>query len=74
MEKHEINIIKDQFKAIQPRFVELTNEETFLKECSFALQHFNKNDFLAKSTTESKMEAVMNVAMKNGKRKRAICS
>jgi recombination protein RecT len=63
MEKNEIKVIKDEFKAIKPRFVELTNEETFIKECSFAMQHFNKNEYLAKATMESKLESVMNVAL-----------
>lgn len=63
MSKSELEIIKNEFKAIKPRFVELTNEKTFIKECSFALQHFNKNAYLDKSTMASKLEAVMNVAM-----------
>ena len=54
---------KDELEIIKPRFIELTSEETFTKECSFALQHFNKNQYLDKSTIESKLEAVMNVAM-----------
>jgi len=62
-EKTELQVIKKEFAAIKPRFVDLTNEETFTKECSFALQHFNKNRYLDKSTMASKLESVMNVAM-----------
>jgi len=54
--------LKDQFKLIEDRFVALTNADTFTKECSFALQHFGKNSYLNGSTTESKLQAVMNVA------------
>jgi recombination protein RecT len=61
--KSELQIIKKEFAAIKPRFVDLTDEETFIKECSFALQHFGKNSYLDKSTMPSKLEAVMNVAM-----------
>jgi phage RecT family recombinase len=54
---------KSELDVIKPRFIELTNEQTFIKECSFATQHFNRNDYLNKATTESKLEAVMNIAM-----------
>lgn len=56
------NIVKSEFKAIETRFVELTDKNTFEKECSFALQLFSKNEFLNKATTESKLQAVLNVA------------
>jgi len=62
MEKQEIQLLNTELKKIQNKFVKLTDENTFKKECSFAMQHFNKNDFLAKSTIESKLEAVLNVA------------
>lgn len=54
---------KSDLEVIKPRFIELTSKETFTKECSFAIQHFNKNAYLDKATTESKLEAVMNVAL-----------
>jgi len=54
---------KSDFDLIKPRFTELTNKETFTKECSFAMQHFSKNSFLSTATMPSKLEAVMNVAM-----------
>lgn len=52
----------NSFDKIKPRFVDLVNEQTFLKEASFALQAFNKNAYLNKATTASKLNAVMNVA------------
>ena len=55
-------ITHDTFSAIKPRFIELANPETFKKECSFALQHINKNAQLQKATVESKLEAVLNIA------------
>jgi recombination protein RecT len=61
MSKKQLTL-KDQFSAIKPRFIDLTNPETYEKEVSFALQHINKNPALKKASTESKLEAVMNVA------------
>lgn len=52
----------DAFAGIKNRFIELADPETFKKEASFALQHFNKNPYLNQATTESKLEAVLNVA------------
>jgi recombination protein RecT len=54
--------LKDQLTAIKPRFIELTDKKTYEKEVSFALQHIGRNNQLKKATTESKLEAVMNVA------------
>lgn len=54
--------LSEQFNSIEPRFVELATPETFRKECSFALQHFNKNKYLSSSTTNSKLQAVLNIA------------
>ena len=54
--------LKDQFDAIKPNFVELANEQVFKKEVSFALQHINKNNQLKKATTNSKLQAVLNIA------------
>ena len=54
--------LKDHFKAIKPRFVELTDIKTFDTEVSFAIQHINRNPQLKKATVESNLEAVMNVA------------
>lgn len=47
---------------VKADFVKLTNEETFKKELSFALQHINKNSQLKKATAESNMQAVLNIA------------
>ena len=52
----------DSFTPIKRRFIELTDKETFNKEASFALQVINKSKQLQQCTTESKIEAVMNVA------------
>lgn len=54
--------IKDQFNTIKPRFTELLDEKTFNKEVSFALQHISKNGQLQKSTMESNLQAVLNIA------------
>lgn len=51
-----------ELTKIESRFVELTNAETFKKECSFALQHIAKKKQLEKATTESKLQAVLNIA------------
>jgi len=50
------------FDPIKPRFVEISNEKTFAKEASFALQIWNGSDYLQKCTRESLIQAVMNVA------------
>lgn len=56
----EKSVIK--FDKIQDKFLELVDEKTFKKECSFALQAFAKNNYLASATTESKLQSVLNVA------------
>lgn len=50
------------FDGIKQRFVELCDTSTFEKECSFALQHLRKNSYLQKSTPESLLQAVLNIA------------
>lgn len=50
------------FEPIEKRFTQILDIETFKKECSFAMQHFKKNSYLNGATTESKLEAVLNVA------------
>lgn len=50
------------FDSIKPRFIELVNEETFLKECSFAMQHLNKNSYLASADKNSIIQSVLNIA------------
>lgn len=54
--------LKNEFSRIKNSFVTLSNEETFDKEVSFALQHISKNSQLKKATLESNLQAVMNVA------------
>lgn len=56
-------IKKAEFDLIKDRFIGLTSKEKFTKECSFAVQHFNKNNYLASATLDSKLQAVLNVAM-----------
>jgi len=58
----ELTLKKEHFNKIEPRFIELSDQKTFAKECSFAMQHFAKNDYLDKATIESKLQAVLNVA------------
>lgn len=48
---------------VKDRFVEIVDENTFKKEMSFAIQILDSNSYLDKATPESKMKAVVNVAM-----------
>jgi recombination protein RecT len=57
-----LTTIKEQFPKIREKFLKLANEETFIRECSFAIQHLNKNPYLQKATQESILESVMNIA------------
>jgi len=50
------------FKPIQEKFITVTDKQTFQKEISFALQIFNKNGYLNKTTVESKLSAVLNIS------------
>lgn len=50
------------FNKIKPRFLELSNPKTFMKEISFAMQLFKENSYLASATVESKLQCVMNLA------------
>jgi recombination protein RecT len=54
--------INAMFKPIEGRLIELIDEKTIIKECNYAMQLFAKSDYLNKSTTESKQQAVLNVA------------
>ena len=56
------NLVKKDFEVIEPRFLELSNRQTFVKECSFAMQIFKNNSYLNKATKESKLESVINLA------------
>jgi recombination protein RecT len=49
------------FEPIKNRFLELSDKNTFDKECSFAIQHLQKNSYLAKSTPNSLLQAVLNI-------------
>lgn len=53
---------QELFEPIKNRFVEIINEETFKKECSFALQHLKRNPYLQKADPNSLLEAVLNIA------------
>jgi len=57
-----VAITPKTFEALRPRFVELTDEQTYQREVSFACQILAKNDYLAKAQTASIQLAVMNVA------------
>lgn len=56
------NLTKKTFEPIKASFIELVDEQTFKREVSFALQVINKDQYLQKATTESKLQAVLNVA------------
>lgn len=58
----EIALKKETFAPIKEQFIKLVGEETFQKECSFALQHLQKNAYLQKSTPNSLLQSVMNIA------------
>jgi recombination protein RecT len=58
----ETKITIKELEVIKPRFIQVCDEQTFLKEASFALQHLSRNTYLAKATTQSLQEAVLNVA------------
>lgn len=51
----------DMFSPIKEKFLKLTTEETFNKECSFAIQHLQKNTYLQKSTNISLLQSVLNI-------------
>lgn len=53
---------KEFYNGIQTRFVEILDEQTFSKEVSFALQHFQRNPALLKCNRNSVLQAVMNIA------------
>jgi recombination protein RecT len=50
------------FAPAREHFARLANEENFIKEAAFAMQIFEGNDYLAGSTPESKIQALMNLA------------
>jgi len=50
------------FEPIRKQFLALVDEETFAKECSFALQHLTKNPYLQKATPNSLLTSVLNIA------------
>lgn len=54
--------IHEIFKPIGPRLEQFLDRATIVKECNFAMQHFSKNDYLNKATTESKQQSVLNIA------------
>ena len=59
---NELVIKREQLNVIKDTFMQLTDEKTFLRECSFALQVINKSPQLLKCTQESIRAAVLNVA------------
>lgn len=62
METSVEKITVDSFTPIRERFIKLTNEETFLKEASFAMQHIQKNPYLLKCSHSSIQMAVLNIS------------
>lgn len=53
---------RDSFNAIKTPFVDIADLATFKKEIGFALMVFNSNAYINKSTTKSKLNAVLQVA------------
>lgn len=58
--KKELGI--SMFEQVKNRFVQLTNEESFLKEASFAIQAINKNSYLASMDRGSIIQSLLNVS------------
>lgn len=54
--------IHETFKPVSGRLAQFMDAETIVKECNFAMQAFNKNNYLNGSTTASKQQAILNVA------------
>lgn len=57
-----ITLTQKDLSPIEARFVQLTDQKTFEREASFALQHIAKNPELQKCTRDSLISAVMNIA------------
>jgi len=51
------------FEGIKEKWLKIAKEEDYLKECSFALQHFYNNPYLNKATPISKQKSVYNCAL-----------
>jgi recombination protein RecT len=54
--------IHETFKPVVSRLMAFMDQETIMKECNYAMQSFNKNNYLNSSTTASKQQAILNVA------------
>lgn len=50
------------FAPAREHFARLVNDESFIKEASFAMQIFQANDYLNNTSAESKIQALMNLA------------
>lgn len=62
METSVEKVTINSFDKIKERFIQLTDEETFLKEASFAMQHMTKNPAIAKCSHASIQMAVLNIS------------
>jgi len=62
---NELIIKREQLNVIKDNFIKFTDEKTFARECSFALQAINKSPQLQKCTQQSIQAAVLNVAQVN---------
>lgn len=58
----DLVLTQKSFEPIKQRFINLTKEETFLKEASFAIQLANKSPQLQKCSQETVMQSLLNVA------------
>lgn len=56
-----IQLSVKNFEPIKDRFLKLSTSQDFEKECSFAIQHLQKNSYLAKSTPNSLLMSVLNI-------------
>lgn len=62
MSNEIIKLERATFAPIKDNFIKLIDEDTFNKECSFALQHLSKNSYLQKATPNSLLTSVLNIA------------
>lgn len=62
METNKLILKPDSFLPIKDKFVPLVDEDTYNKECSFAIQHLMKNPYLASATPNTILMSVLNVA------------
>lgn len=60
--KKTVELREGDFEIIKPRFISLSDEETYLKEISFGMQLIKQSKQLQRCTAESVMESIVNLA------------